>query len=64
MTTTRQDRGLDFGRVREFRNEVIENGTTFLLVVPDDLCFGAQVLNRDLDGRINFIDQIIVKLVG
>lgn len=64
MPTTGQNCGIDFKRIREFRNEMIENGATFLLIVPDDLCFGAQVLNWDLDGGIDLIDQIIVKLVG
>lgn len=64
MTTAGQDCRIDFRGAREFRNEAIENGASFLLVVPVDICFGTEVLNRDLDGGIDFIDYIIVKLVG
>lgn len=64
MTAAGQDPGINFGGICEFRNEVIENGATFFLAVPDDLCLGAKVLNWDLDGGIDFIDQIVVELVG
>lgn len=37
VTAAEQDLGIDFGGIREFRDEVIENGASFFFVIPGDL---------------------------